>query len=83
VGFMHASTLIRLGSLRRMLPEKQTADAGEIMEVTLKRQGLHLDCICHPTIKTFLDETSLDPGSPLVSDERNFKEAGGLSLIKH
>jgi hypothetical protein len=34
--FAHASTLIRLGSLRRVLPEKQTTAAGEIVEVTFK-----------------------------------------------
>jgi endo-1,4-beta-D-glucanase Y len=68
-GFVHASTLIRSGSLRRVLPEKQTTDAGEIVEVTFQEvhpcPGKHY--MYHPTIRTFLEKTSLDP---LVSDKR-------------
>ena len=33
-GFVHSSTLVRLGSLRRVLPAEQITDAGEIVEVT-------------------------------------------------
>jgi hypothetical protein len=68
-GFLHAPTLIRLGSLRRVLPEKQTTDAGEIVEVTFEEvhPGPGKDYMYHPTIKTFLEETSLDP---LASDKR-------------
>jgi hypothetical protein len=68
-GFLHAQTLIRLGSLRRVLPEKQTTDAGEIVEVTFEEvdPGPGKDYMYHPTIKTFLEETSLDP---LASDKR-------------
>jgi hypothetical protein len=52
-----------------VLPEKQTTDAGEIMDVTVEEVN---SCPCkdymyHPTIKTFLEETSLDPH---VSDKR-------------
>jgi hypothetical protein len=52
-----------------VLPEKYTTDAGEIVEVTFEavNPGPCKDYVCHPTIKTFLDETSLDP---LVSDKR-------------
>jgi hypothetical protein len=35
-GFCHALTLIRLGSLRRVLPNQTAADAGENVEVTFE-----------------------------------------------
>jgi hypothetical protein len=65
-GFLHAPTLIRLGCV---LPEKQTIDAGEIVEVTFEEMhpGPGKDYMYHPTIKMFLEETSLDP---LASDKR-------------
>jgi hypothetical protein len=69
-GFLHAPTLIRLESLRRVLPAKRTTDAGEIVEVTFEEvhPGTGKDHMYHSTIKTFLEETSLDL---LVSDKRN------------
>jgi hypothetical protein len=77
-GFVHASTHIRLGSLRRVLPEKQTTDAGKIVEVTFEEvnPGPGKDYMCHPTIKTFLDETSLDPR---VLDKRKRVDYRGSS----
>ena len=39
-GFVHALTLIRLGSLKRVLQAKMVTEAGEIMEAR-PRQGLH------------------------------------------
>jgi hypothetical protein len=46
-----------------VLPAEQITDAGEIMEVTFEevKPGPGKDYRCHPTIKTFLEETSLDP----------------------
>ena len=46
-GFVHASTLIRLGSLKRVLQEKHHTDAGKIVEVAFQEvkpglQGLHV-----------------------------------------
>ena len=41
-GFVHASTEIRLGSLKRVLPEKQETDAGEIVEAAFAHH-------CSPT----------------------------------
>ena len=35
-GFVHASTEIRLGSLKRVLPGKQETDAGEIVEAAFQ-----------------------------------------------
>ena len=68
-GFVHASTNIRLGSLQRVLPEIQETDAGEIVEVAFQdvKPGPGNDYMCHPTIKTFLEKTSLDT---LASDKR-------------
>jgi hypothetical protein len=42
-----------------VLPEKQVTDAGEIVEVTFEevKPGPGKDYRCHPTIKTFLEET--------------------------
>ena len=62
-GFVHASTKIRLGSLKRVLQEKLETDAGEIVEVAFQevKPGPGKDYMCHPTIKTFLEKTSLDP----------------------
>ena len=57
-GFVHASTLIRLGSLKRVFPEKQSTDldAGEIVEAAFAelKPSPGKDNMCHPTIKTFL-----------------------------
>jgi hypothetical protein len=77
-GFVHSSTLIRLGSLRRVLPVKYIADAGEIVKVTFEEvnPGPGKNYMCHPTIKTFLDETSLDP---FVSDKRTRVDYRGSS----
>ncbi len=49
-GFVHASTLIRLGSLRRALPDKHTTDAGEIVEETFEEvhPGPGKDYMYHP-----------------------------------
>ena len=68
-GFVHASTHIRLGSLKRVLPEKHSTDAGEIMEAAFEKvkPGPGMDYMCHPTIEKFLEETSLDP---LALDKR-------------
>ena len=57
-GFMHASTEIWLGSLKRVLPEKQETDAGEILEAAFQevKPGPGKDYMCHPTIKTFLEK---------------------------
>ena len=68
-GFVHAPTLIRLGSLKHVFPEKRTTDAGEIVEAAFAevKPDPSKDYMCHPTIKTFLEETSLDP---LASDKR-------------
>jgi hypothetical protein len=51
-----------------VLPERYTTDAGKIVEVTFEEVNPcpGKDYMCHPTIKTFLDKTSLDP---LVSDK--------------
>jgi hypothetical protein len=40
-GVVHASTLIRLGSLRHVLPDKNTTDAGELVEVTFEEVPVH------------------------------------------
>jgi hypothetical protein len=63
-----------------VLPEKYTTDAGEIVEVTFEemKPGPGKDYMCQPTIKTFLDETSLDP---LVSDKRKRVDCRGSSAI--
>jgi hypothetical protein len=71
-GFVHASTHIRLGSLKRVLPEKLVTHAGEIMDAAFEevkpgRAGPGNNYMSHPTIKAFLEETSLDP---LASDKR-------------
>ena len=44
-------------------PEKQETDAGEILEAAFQevKPGPGKDYMCHPTIKTFLEKTSLDP----------------------
>ena len=77
-GFVHASIKIRLGSLKRVLPEKQETDAGEIVEVAFQevKPGPGKDYMCHPTIKTFLEKTSLDP---LASDKRTRVDYRGSS----
>ena len=77
-GFVHASTNIRLGSLQRVLPEKQETDAGEIVEVAFQdvKPGLGKDYMCHPTVKAFLEKTSLDP---LASDKRKRVDYRGSS----
>ena len=77
-GFVHASTHIRLGSLSRVLPEKQTTDAGDIVDVTFEEvnPGPGRDYMSHSTIKTFLEETSLDPH---VSDKRKRVDYRGSS----
>jgi hypothetical protein len=51
-GFVHASTLIRLGSLRRVLPDRKTTDAGKIVEVTFEEvhPGPGKDYICQHTL---------------------------------
>ena len=66
---MHASTNIRLGSLQRVLPEKQGTDAVEIVEVAFQdvKPGPDKDYMCHPTVKAFLEKSSLDP---LALDKR-------------
>ena len=68
-GFVHASTLIRLGSLQRVLPKKLKTAAFEIMFTHFEevKPGPGKNYMCHPTIKSFLEETSLDP---LASDKR-------------
>ena len=68
-GFVHASTPIRLGSLQRVLPEKLVTQAGEIMEAAFEevKPGPGIHYMSHPTIKAFLEETSLNP---LASDKR-------------
>ena len=75
---MHASTNIRLGSLQRVLPEKQETDAGEIVEVVFQdvKSGPGKDYMCHPTVKAFLEKTSLDP---LASDKRKRLDYRGSS----
>jgi hypothetical protein len=77
-GFVHAQAHIRLGSLRRVLQEKKTTDAGEIVEVTFEEvnPGPCKDYMYHPTIKTFLEEILLDP---LVSDKRKRVDYRGSS----
>jgi hypothetical protein len=45
-GFVHASTLIRLGSLRRVFPENLSKDTGEIVEVAFK-EVLHFSTKVH------------------------------------
>ena len=71
MGFVHASTKIRrrLGSFKRVLLEIQETNAGEIVDAAFQevRPGPGKDYMCHPTIKTFLEKTSLDP---LASDKR-------------
>jgi hypothetical protein len=68
-GFVHALTHIRLGMLKRVLPDNCLTYAGEIVQVFFEevKPGPGNDYKEHPTIKTFLDETSLDP---LSSDKR-------------
>ena len=77
-GFVHASTIIRLGSLKHVFPEKQSTDAGEIVEAAFPdvKPCPCKDYMCHPTIKTFLEETSLDP---LASDKRKRVDYRGSS----
>ena len=81
-GFVHASTNIRLGSLQRVLPEKQETDAGEIVEVAFQevKPGPGRDYMCHPTnratIKAFLEKTSL---LPLASHKRKLLDYRGSS----
>jgi hypothetical protein len=68
-GFVHASTLIRLGSLTRVLPEGLMTDAGEIIQVSFEevKTGSGKHYMWHPAIKAFLEKTSLDP---LASNKR-------------
>ena len=60
--FVHASTAIWLGFLKSVSPENQMTDAGEIMQATFEvvPPDPGNDDIFRPTIKKFLDETSLD-----------------------
>ena len=57
-GFVHASTKIRLGSLKRVFPEKQETYAGEIVEEAFQevKSGPGKVYMCHPMIKTFLEK---------------------------
>ena len=52
-GFVHASTQIRLGSLQRVLPEKQITDAGEIVQAAFEivNPGPGKGHLYHLTIK--------------------------------
>jgi hypothetical protein len=77
-GFVHTSTHIWLGSLTpmtRVLQEKQNTGAGKIVEVTFEEVP-GKDYRYHPTIKTFLEETSF---VPLISDKRQRVEYCGSS----
>ena len=64
-----------------MLPEEQTTDAGEIAEFTFKEVNPvpGNNYMFHPKIRTFLEETSLDP---LVSDKRKLVDYRGSSANK-
>ena len=75
---MHASTHIRLGSLKHGLQKKQDTYAGEIVEAAFQevKPGPGKDYMCHPTIKTFLEKTSLHP---LASDKRKRLDYRGSS----
>ena len=55
---MHASTKFRLKYLKRVLPEKQETDAGEIVEAAFQevKPGPGKVYMCHPMIKTFLEK---------------------------
>jgi hypothetical protein len=82
--FCQASIPIRLGSLKRVLPNQTATDAGEmiaeIVRVTFEemKPGPGKDYMFHPKIKTFLEETSLDP---LASDKRRRVDYRGSSAI--
>ena len=74
--FVHASTSIRLGLLKRVLPENQMTDAGEIMQATFEEvpPDPGNDYIFSPTIKKFLDETSLDLLTVDKQKRENYRE---------
>ena len=67
--------------MRRVLTEKQTTDAGDIVDVTFEEvnPGPGRDYMSHSTINTFLEETSLDPH---VSDKRKRVDYRGSSANK-
>jgi hypothetical protein len=77
-GFVHASTHIQLGSLKRVLPKELIPEAGEIMEIHFEavKPGPGNNYMHHPNIKKFLEETSLDP---LASDKRKRVDYRGSS----
>ena len=64
-----------------MLPGKLENDAGEIVEAAFQevKPGPSKDYMCHPTIKTFLEKTSLDL---LASDNRQRVDYRGSSASK-
>ena len=64
-GFVHddSSNQIRMGTLKRVLPEKVVSEAVEIIQATFEEihpgRGNHY--AEHPIIKKYLEETTLDP----------------------
>ena len=64
-GFVHdgSSNHIRMGTLKRVLPEKVVSEAVEIIQATFEEihpgRGNHY--AEHPIIKKYLEETTLDP----------------------
>jgi hypothetical protein len=73
--FCQASIPIRLGSLKRVLPNQTATDAGEMIAEIVR---VTFEEMFHPKIKTFLEETSLDP---LASDKRRRVDYRGSSAI--
>ena len=55
-GFIHNATQIRLGSLKRVLPENRMMDAGEIIRVAFEEvhPGPGNDYMDYPSIQKFL-----------------------------
>jgi hypothetical protein len=58
-GFVYASTYFRMESLGRVLQEKRTPNAGEIVGVIFEEvnPGPDQEFLFHPKIRTFSEET--------------------------
>ena len=83
-GFVHdgSSNKIRMGTLKRVLPEKVVSEAVEIIQATFEEihpgRGNHY--AEHPIIKKYLEETTLDPLACSVK-KRLRKDFRGSSTI--
>ena len=79
-GFVHNSTPIGLESLKDLFPENQKMNSGEIIHAAFDEvHPGRKDYMNHPSIKKFLQETSLDP---LASGKRERVDYCGSSACE-